>query len=543
MFGARGVVILFTSLALAAFTFGCSDDGGGNGGNGGNGTGGNGGNGTGGNGGNGGNGGAAPIIEMTAPSGGDPVLPGSVVTIEWTAMDDVGVTGVDLSYTTTTDGGTTVSDPVMIATDEQGTSYEWTTPTDAPLYGVTIKGVAKNAAGQTGEDETEAIFAVVQFSDAGYVTGRTCGDCHADHEQWVYEESGHPYKLNKVEGVAPTYPNGPGVPEPPQDSTPPNLTWDDVTYVIGGYGWKARFLGADGFIIGTGFGDPPTGGGSNQYNFVYDPPTWTNYHQDDLTPKPYDCGQCHTTGWVADEDAETDGDLTDNQDGLPGIWGTFQETGITCEQCHGGGGVAHVSTQLAADITIDPSDALCGTCHNRGGANSDIPASGGLPNTFIRHHEQYNEWANSAHSSGDPVNAGCNDCHDPHIGTRYGFDEMGGIIATCESCHTEITNNAHVVDLDCVTCHMAQASKSAVPDPNNLLYVGDVKTHIFSINSAAVGKDVFFNDDQSAVRSPTDGVTLDFVCYQCHQDGAGNGGSNSPRTLQELSDRATGIHD
>jgi hypothetical protein len=455
------------------------------------------------------------------------------------------VTGVDLSYTTTTDGGTTVSDPVMIAMDEQGTSYAWTTPTDAPLYGVTIKGVAKNAAGETGEDETEDIFAVVQFSDAGYVTGRTCGDCHTDHEQWVYEESGHPYKLNKVEGgVAPTYPNGPGVPEPPQDSTPANLTWNDVTYVIGGYGWKARFLGTDGFIIGTGFGDPPTGGGNNQYNFVYDPPTWTDYHEDDLTPKPYDCGRCHTTGWVQDEDAETDGDLTDNQDGLPGIYGTFEETGITCEQCHGGGGVDHVSTQLAADITIDTTSELCGSCHNRGlDPDTNIPASGALPGTFIRHHEQFNEWRNSGHGDGVGDDVSCNTCHDPHIGTRYGFADMGGIIATCESCHEEITSNAHFdVGFECQTCHMAQATKSAVPDPNNLLYVGDVKTHIFGINSAAVGKEVFFNDDQSAVRTPTDGVTLDFVCYQCHQDESGGGGSASEKTLVELSARANSIH-
>jgi hypothetical protein len=531
-------------LAVAVAATGCGSDDNGGAGSGGAGSGGDGGGGNGGDGGDGGggNGGAVagPTIEMTAPTGGDAVLPGNVVTIEWTAMDDVGVTGVDLSYTTTTDGGTTVSDPVMIATDEQGTSYAWTTPTDAPLYGVTIKGVAKNAAGQTGEDETEAIFAVVQFSERGYVTGRTCGDCHAEHEEWVYEESGHPYKLNKVEGgVAPSYPNGPnstpGVLQPPQDSTPPNLTWDDVTYVIGGYGWKARFLGADGFIIGTGFGDPPTGGGSNQYNFVYDPPTWTNYHQDDLTPKPYDCGQCHTTGWQSLAD---NGGV--NQDGLPGIEGTWEETGITCEQCHGGGGVDHVSTQLAADITIDTSSELCGSCHNRGGTNADIPASNG----FIRHHEQYNEWANSGHGDGVGEDVSCNTCHDPHIGTRYDFADMGGIIATCESCHAEqAANNSHSVPVDCVTCHMAQASKSAVADPANLLYVGDVKTHIFGINTAAVGKDTFFTADGLAVETPTAGVTLDFVCYQCHADGNGGGGTAFERTLQQLSDKAIGIHD
>ena len=40
----------------------------------------------------------------------------------------------------------------------------------------------------------------------------------------------------------------------------------------------------------------------------------------------------------------------------------------------------------------------------------------------------------------------------------------------------------------------------------------------------------------------SNGVTLDFVCYKCHQDGAGEGGSNSARTLEQLSTKATGIH-
>ena len=57
-----------------------------------------------------------PTIEMTAPSGGDPALPGSVVTIEWTAMDDVGVTGVDLSYTA--DGVDETVIATEIATEE-----------------------------------------------------------------------------------------------------------------------------------------------------------------------------------------------------------------------------------------------------------------------------------------------------------------------------------------------------------------------------------------------------------------------------------------
>jgi hypothetical protein len=122
---------------------------------------------------------------------------------------------------------------------------------------------------------------------------------------------------------------------------------------------------------------------------------------------------------------------------------------------------------------------------------------------------------------------------------------MGGIIATCESCHTDKAANIDHFDVgfDCMTCHMAQATKSAVADPDNLLYVGDVQTHIFGINTEPVGKAAFFTADGLAVVTPSAGVTLDFVCYQCHQDGAGNGGSNSVKTLQELSDRAKVMHD
>jgi len=65
-------------------------------------------------------------------------------------------------------------------------------------------------------------------------------------------QTGHPYKLNKVEnGQPPEYPFS-EVPQPPE-----GYTWDDVAYVIGGYGWKARFIDHDGFII-TGDADATT---------------------------------------------------------------------------------------------------------------------------------------------------------------------------------------------------------------------------------------------------------------------------------------------
>ncbi|MCL7936648.1 MAG: cytochrome c3 family protein [marine benthic group bacterium] len=456
-----------------------------------------------------------PEIVMTAPTGGAAVQPGDMVQITWDATDDIGVTGVDLYYSA--DGMAETE----IATDVQGATYDWMTP-DQTLYGVTVRGVARDASDQTAEDVTNDIFAVVTHSERGYVAGAACADCHSDYYDDVYLSSGHPYKLNKVEnGVPPTYPNGPQVPNPPD-----GVTWNDVSYVIGGYGWKARFIGTEefnqGYII-TGFGGAGPSG-DNQWNLL--PSTWTDYHVDEQ--KPYDCGQCHTTGW---QSLDENGGV--RQDGLTGFEGTYEETGIACEACHGAG-VGHVSSQAASDIISDGSDDLCGTCHNRGGANADIPAS---TSGFIRHHEQYNEWANSPHFGA----VGCNDCHDPHLGTRY---DMGGVIADCESCHADqVANNAHFA-VGCVTCHMPQASKSAVADADNPNFVGDVKTHIFTLNPDAQNKDYFFSEDGLSVATAAEGVTLDFACYQCHQDPVtGTGGGGSERTLAELSALATGIHD
>jgi len=306
--------------------------------------------------------------------------------------------------------------------------------------------------------------------------------------------------------------------------------------VIGGYGWKARFIGTEAFNAGYIY---TPAAGENQWNLL--PSTWTDYEVGEL--KPYDCGSCHTTGWQSLAD---NGGV--NQDGLTGFEGTYEETGVACEQCHtdattGLGGATHVSTQSSDDISVDGSSELCGTCHQRGGTTAAIPASGG----FIKHHEQYNEWSNSAHFA----NAiGCNDCHDAHLGTRY---DMGGIIASCVSCHpAQAASNAHVVpigdgndtDSACITCHMSQATKSAVADATNPNFVGDVQTHIFTLNPGEFNKDYFFSADGLSVETAAEGVTLDFACYQCHTDPVTlTGGGLSQKTLAELSAKATGIHD
>ncbi len=359
-----------------------------------------------------------------------------------------------------------------------------------------------------------------------YVGSETCQGCHpAKYNMWV--ESGHPYKLTKIEGVAPVdqFPIFSQYPNDPVD--PPNgLTWDDITYTIGGYGWKMRWMDSDGYIITSG-----AAGDLVQYNFEND--GWVTYHtQDEPGTKPYDCGQCHTTGWVANPDPS---DLSGNQDGLPGIHGTFVAGGVHCEECHGQGD-DHVGDPTNVDMIVDTDSAACGSCHTRDAENR-IAASGG----FIKHHEQYDEWLHSPHNGGP----GCNDCHDAHASVKFDDDAAGdGNLLSCEGCHIEeAAYNEHNGFPTCTDCHMPKATKTAVAFTT---YQGDIATHIFAINTAPVGKtEGMFTADGSLVLMDAEGqakVTLDFACYGCHKDENGVGGDYSMRTLEELSEYAINIH-
>jgi hypothetical protein len=322
-----------------------------------------------------------------------------------------------------------------------------------------------------------------------------CFDCHPSYYN-DFKVSGHPYKLMASEEAR----NRP-IP------LPEGYSWDDISYVIGGYKWKSRYVGTDGYIITSiidvdEYGNP-TGDvipGMNQYNNITG--GWVNYHAGEQ--KPYDCGRCHTTGWVADEDWDTDGDLSDNQDGLPGIHGTFAFGGVQCEACHGP--AAHFGPEFNPG---DNSKEFCGSCHVRGDPFT-IPASGG----FIRHHEQYNEQLASPHYALD-----CGSCHNSHKKVEF------SIVNKCEDCHGEVADayagtSMGAVGVDCIDCHMPYASKSAVAFSANK---GDVRTHLFEINVDKNGE--MFTADGGAVLLDDDGqgaVTLNFACGDCHRDKSSN---------------------
>ena len=322
-------------------------------------------------------------------------------------------------------------------------------------------------------------------------------------------QSGHPWKLNKVvDGQPPEYPFT-EVPEPPE-----GYTWDDITYIIGGYNWKARFIDENGFII-TGDADATT-----QYNFanevVGNDAHWVAYHPGE--EKSYDCGPCHTTGYAAwPEDA--------HQDDLPGLIGTWAEPGVNCEECHGPGSL-HVGNPSGVALDKDRDAELCGDCHYRG-APEAIDASGG----FIKHHEQYEELFQSKHITID-----CVVCHDPHAGViqlRQAGEQTTR--TQCENCHfTEAkyqNSDVHPAVAECIDCHMPRVTKSAVG--NAEMFTGDIRTHLMAIDPDQIEQ---FNEDGSVALSE---LGLNFACRHCHVEG----GSATVKTDEELTQKATDYHE
>lgn len=325
---------------------------------------------------------------------------------------------------------------------------------------------------------------------ATYKGAETCGMCHINKfNDW--NTTGHRYKLNTLEEIRAVQPYLP---------IPDGLTENDILYVIGGWGWKARYIGQDGYIITmTGAGRDVQG--MNQYNLATG--GWVDYHPGEETK--YDCTRCHNTG----------SSYESNQDDLPGMEGSWEFRGVQCEACHGPGSehVAQGGGEGVA-IIVDRNASMCGQCHRRGAVDEKIPASG----NFVRHHEQYHDFL----SAGKMSELDCVDCHDPHKPVHVGAtntEEGKGIIKQCVECHTDAEDmyEGTVMQQEgvtCIDCHMPRASKSAVAVSD---YQADVRSHLFRMNLSG--------DAQFIYTDPADGkqyanpyLTLEYVCLPCHED-------------------------
>jgi hypothetical protein len=345
---------------------------------------------------------------------------------------------------------------------------------------------------------------------AEYVGSTVCGGCHMDTYE-LFMNSGHAHQLNPVvDGQPPEYPFT------ELSELPEGYTWDDIAYVVGGYNWKARFVDQEGYLIT----DQPGASGDeeylNQYNFAN--PTieteaeWVPYKagEENLL---YDCGACHTTGYSP----------IGNQDGLPGLVGTWAEPGIMCEGCHGPGSI-HMQNPQGVQMIIDRDGEMCGQCHLRDAAQSVSSSDG-----FIQHHEQYQDLFQGKHFVLD-----CVICHDPHQGVVQlrMDDEVQNTRTQCENCHLDEAQHQdsliHPAAAQCVDCHMPRIIKSAAGDAEK--FAGDIRTHRMRINPAQIEQ--FTEDGSQALPE----IGLNFACRQCH------GVTASERTDEELIEKAIDYH-
>jgi predicted CXXCH cytochrome family protein len=327
-------------------------------------------------------------------------------------------------------------------------------------------------------------------SGADYVGDQICSGCHYDLSQ-IYLQSGHPWSLSPViEAKFSAYPYTQVA------SFPQGYTLNNISYIIGGYFWKAIFVDSQGYIItdtpsSTGDTDYP-----NQLNFgnlnLGFSTSWSTYHSGEAEFS-FNCGTCHTTGYSN----------RGNQDNLPGIVGTWTQPGVRCESCHGPGSL-HTNNPTGIRMLIERDSALCKSCHQNV-STAELEVTNG----FIQHGDQYGDLTQSKHQILD-----CVTCHDPHTGVvQLDIAGQPSTKVVCQDCHWQEAkfqkNLAHVaINIGCTDCHMPNLIQ--VASANAKGFTGDLPTHVVAIDPRQISQ---FNTDGSLA---TGQISLDYACRHCH---------------------------
>jgi hypothetical protein len=347
-------------------------------------------------------------------------------------------------------------------------------------------------------------------SGADYVGTQTCSGCHPSIYE-IFINSGHAWVLNPVNnGIPPNYPYS------SIQQLPEGYSWEDISYVIGGYNWKALFLDQEGFIITNPPDVTDASDYLNQYNLgnprLGKNAQWVAYHAGDESIQ-YDCGTCHSTGYNLR-----------SQNELTGVIGTWAQSGVQCEACHGPGSL-HIANPQGIKMRIDHDGSQCSSCHVRMD-NASLVISDG----FIQHSEQYGDIFPGKH-----VLLDCVLCHEPHAGVVQ--LRQSGVKTTrteCGDCHWEQAlnqnNKAHnAFNFTCEECHMPRLIQNAWSISENFL--GDVRTHVVSINPTQIEQ---FNEDGTLASTQ---LSLNYACRHCHGSGLG-----SEKSDEELIQTAIGYH-
>ncbi len=325
---------------------------------------------------------------------------------------------------------------------------------------------------------------------AEYVGDQLCSGCHNDISQ-SYLKSGHPWSLSTItDGKSPAYPFT------QITSLPQGYTLKDISYIIGGYFWKAIFINAQGYIITDAPGSTGDPTFLNQYNLGNSAlglnTSWASFHSGE-TDLSFTCGSCHTTGY-------SNGG---NQDDLPGVMGTWAQPGVRCERCHGPGSL-HANNPKGVRMLVERDSGLCRECHEYvSTANLEVK------NGFIQHSDQYGDLSQSKHQLLD-----CLTCHDPHSGVvQLRLEGQQTTNLLCQDCHwqeAQFQNNpTHMaLNISCTDCHMPRLIESG--SANALGFMGDMRTHVVTIDPRKISQ---FNEDGSLASGQ---ISLDYACRHCH---------------------------
>ncbi|MBI5099714.1 MAG: hypothetical protein HZB30_10810, partial [Nitrospirae bacterium] len=503
--------------------------------------------------------------------------------------------------------------------------------------GATLAGPTDKATAETSATNYHNVTGI----DGGYVGSNACAGCHtSNYNDWA--QSGHPYKYRHSGGATPTAGTDPismlltssgnntiadvtafnyassvcvdvspadgkcdvGSPAIDADANG-KLDWSAVNYVVGGFGWKARWgildtSGNDltGFVWSSG---STAGSKGAQYNMLaglsYDPYSkredWSKYGSATGQSKAYNCAVCHNTNGTnakaGDECTTAFGSgrtepwasnagkvSTSAPGGYLSEW-TFDS--VQCEACHGPS-KDHVANPVNAAKYPNKNLSLndCGKCHTRHkndeecfGDDLNGALTNGAADGFGKHHEQFNEMVGVVSTDGTvngvvtPINMPgvhaslkCQDCHNPHkrshkvpneTATALGITdnnlsaEARGAVVSCESCHPGKTLKYYMYDIKCIDCHMAEVTKSATGEKGTWGKKGDDKSHIFKIDPTATINTV--NDvykNSKGKTISTNYITVDYACGKCHDSTMSTAAGLTSLTKAEAQLRATKIH-
>jgi len=100
-----------------------------------------------------------PVVSVVSPNGQEKVFGGSPYVIRWTASDEFGIESFDVLLSTNA-GGTYDTTPICDDVPGTDTSCTWNAP-GPPSTTARIKVVARDGAGNSGEDASDANFRIV----------------------------------------------------------------------------------------------------------------------------------------------------------------------------------------------------------------------------------------------------------------------------------------------------------------------------------------------------------------------------------------------